>query len=423
MADLSGYTPIYIRTTGNDTTGDGSFGSPYATAQKGFDIAVATPSGNYVLDFGAGSFGGVVTGPNGWPARIAVRGVGATQSNIGGINGNAVSRIDEEDPEIGGWVTVQYPAEAGDIEIASDASVNLGAVSSDGAFADNVSSPPFAEMQAGNVTLTDCVASAVSANGGSNDTYDAYSNGGAVTLTGCVISGGISTRGGDAWLSGGGSGGAVSLTGCTVGGPITPHGGGALTTGGGGGSVTAFGCVLSAISTHGGTPGGPTADYAGGSGNVTLTETTCGNINTYGFPGFWAASGGAVSITDSVAGDINASGGEANNDYSGGGGSVTAIRSQCGSISTNGAPVTSNISATSVGSGGAVSITDSVVGAISAVGGYLENGYGHTGYAASGAVTLTGSSPLPDSISGGSLNTAGLSKGRGVNGSSILGLT
>ena len=49
---------IYIRTTGNDTTGNGSENSPYLTAQKAFEVAYVN-NGDYILDFGAGSFGGV----------------------------------------------------------------------------------------------------------------------------------------------------------------------------------------------------------------------------------------------------------------------------------------------------------------------------------------------------------------------------
>ena len=94
MADLSNYTPIYIRTTGNDTTGNGSSGSPYATAQKGYDIAVATVSGNYVLDFGVGNFSGVLLSQD-WPSRISIRGVNRLQTFLGNINGNGQDAVQD----------------------------------------------------------------------------------------------------------------------------------------------------------------------------------------------------------------------------------------------------------------------------------------------------------------------------------------
>lgn len=76
---------LHITTAGNDTTGDGSPGTPYATAQKAFDIAFAG-TGNYVLMFGVGNFGTVLC-PSGWPERIAVAGVGLYVSAINSIQG------------------------------------------------------------------------------------------------------------------------------------------------------------------------------------------------------------------------------------------------------------------------------------------------------------------------------------------------
>lgn len=43
---------IYVRTNGDDNTGDGSFAKPYRTAQKGFDIQAGDST--KVIEFGAG---------------------------------------------------------------------------------------------------------------------------------------------------------------------------------------------------------------------------------------------------------------------------------------------------------------------------------------------------------------------------------
>ena len=50
-------TILYVRTTGNDNN-SGTIGSPFRTAQKAFETAYFS-AGDYILDFGSGSFGGV----------------------------------------------------------------------------------------------------------------------------------------------------------------------------------------------------------------------------------------------------------------------------------------------------------------------------------------------------------------------------
>lgn len=46
MSDFAGYTPVYVRSSGNDSTGDGSAGSPYLTVKKGFEKAFAGAGGS-----------------------------------------------------------------------------------------------------------------------------------------------------------------------------------------------------------------------------------------------------------------------------------------------------------------------------------------------------------------------------------------
>jgi len=79
FAELYGSTVVtprtyHVTTAGNDTTGDGSLGKPYATAQKAFDIAFADTGVQSVIQLGVGDFGNVDC-PSGWPSHIALRGV------------------------------------------------------------------------------------------------------------------------------------------------------------------------------------------------------------------------------------------------------------------------------------------------------------------------------------------------------------
>ncbi|MEN3942995.1 hypothetical protein WJU23_16980 [Prosthecobacter sp. SYSU 5D2] len=90
----------YIRTDGNDTTGDGSPGKPFLTFQKAVD------EGFQNLDFGAGSFGG---------------------ATFAGLNSNIVLSIQGHRTELGnianyGYNTTLYVS--GDVRI--DSVVNSG---------------------------------------------------------------------------------------------------------------------------------------------------------------------------------------------------------------------------------------------------------------------------------------------------------
>ena len=124
MANLEQYTPIYIKSSGNDSTGDGSSGNPYLTAQKAFEVAYAG-TGLKVLDFTEGNFGGVnLNGFSDWPSRIAVRGVDSQSSVLGGIIGASkkISIISDKTVEIGeisGGSTVLTDCKAGKVNSAS----------------------------------------------------------------------------------------------------------------------------------------------------------------------------------------------------------------------------------------------------------------------------------------------------------------
>lgn len=326
MADLSGYTPIYIRTTGNDTTGDGSSGTPYATAQKGFDIAAATESGNYVLDFGAGSFGGVILDQD-WPSRIAVRGVSATESLLGGIETDRVDMIYDYE----NYFPIVEPSTGRSIALVSNETVNVGDITTTG----------------GN---------------GVTDAPSAGGNGGTVSLEDCVC-GDINSRGGFGTFSTG-SAGAVTLAGCVA--------GDVLATGGNG------------------PESGP---RQGGNGGATsLTDTVCLSITTTAATGY----GSAFPVS----------------------GSVTLLRSSSGQINALGADTPPDAFEPSV-AGPSVQLTDSNATGINVSGGLDYYGTRATG----GTITLSGSGTIPATLTGpSSVDSSGLRQGRGVNGSSILGL-
>lgn len=334
MANLSSHTPIYVRTTGDDTTGDGSLSAPFATAQKAWGVAIATPSGDYVLDFGAGSFGGVTLTQD-WPSRIAVRGVGATQSFLGGISGIGADQVFDWTE----FVEISPVGNGFNVSLISDRTVDIGGVTTSAGQIFETPADLSAPPKGGDVSLADC-------------------------KSGSVVAGGAP------WMV---IGGSVLLTGCES------------------GAVTSIG--------GGGWP----------SGVVSLVNSTAGLIDV----GSLGGGGGSVTLTDSVAGDI-----AAEPIFTGGSpaGSVSLLRSECGLIKVRGNKA---LWGQNGGSGGSVSMIDSRSGDIAANGGDTSEG-GTLG--PGGAVYLAGSTIIPNSILAGSVSTVDLQKGRGVNGSSILGV-
>ncbi len=196
MADLSTYSPIYIRTSGDDTTGDGSLAAPFATAQKGFETAYLG-TGNKVLDLGEGTFGGVnlnvafvptqvVIGydenggdimgagdpakPTEWPSRIAVRGVSVSLSNLGGIE------IGDDGEDAG---NARHS-----INITGNSSVNLGLIRPRSRGPYVVGGETYEDYvgTGGTVTLTDIHAGDILLRG-----IGETGAGGSVTLNNCIV--------------------------------------------------------------------------------------------------------------------------------------------------------------------------------------------------------------------------------------------
>jgi hypothetical protein len=188
-------TTLYITTLGSDEN-DGSIGSPFQTAQKAFDVAY-DGTGDFILDFGAGEFGGISISPEyyithrNWPSRISVRGQGSGSSSIGGILNQAYD----------------YNA-VGSITITSDKSVNLGDVNGRATFCVSVTPA--------NISLTNCVAGNIYTNFTESNCGGDALNGGNVTLVGGTY-GTINTSGQNASCNYfgysllGGSAGTVTL--------------------------------------------------------------------------------------------------------------------------------------------------------------------------------------------------------------------
>jgi len=478
MADLSGYSPIYVRSTGNDSTGDGSSGFPYLTAQKAFEVAWDAGSGNYVIDLGVGDFGGVnldTAGATSWPSRVAVRGVSTSQSNLGGIAANGANEYYDDDEEVMAWVD----ATAGKaVTVVGNSTANLGNVNTNGGNPDSGSATQQGKDGA-NISLTDITAGDLNSSGGGNESFgQAAGNPGTITLSN-VVAGTLSANGASVSFSysenGPSGGAAISVTSSTVG-AISTTGGGGTNGGAGGGAVTlASSSTAASVNTTGGygTYGG------GGGGAVTVTASTVtGNIETGGGgsnpfeSGYGSGNAGAVTITSSTVGNITARSGEGAN--TGNGGSVTATSSVIGNVWTS----SNSAGSGSAGASGSVTMTNCVAGTITTYGGNSDSVAGNGGDVsltnssvaaifshvgsnpisgaiytngdggnvtlvssnvsgeidtlgpvdynsvrrAGGSVTMSGSSTIPNNIKCGHLITTNLNKGRGVNGSNILGV-
>ena len=531
MADLSGRTPIYVRTTGNDTTGNGSLSTPFATPQRAFEAAYwdanakphlglttitvdvqddvyvvegtfyaanaaacsfeadASTSGglsnlafavviasaikaacsvaveiegivggeaapatiyirnkefdtgtnrtppsitaggvsatlayttstidpvvdtaSYVLDLGAGTFGGVNlydAHATEWPSRIAVRGAGKTSSLLGGVN---ASSRDVLAVDVGGYnyVVLLDTVPPCEVAIVSNKTVNLGDVTAHGGYVSDTwgGITGVTPRQGENITLTDCVAGDLS-NGGTYGHYEApgagaanYPGSGTVTLTGCEAGDITTTSYGGLWSYTGLNGsGSVTVTGSTV---------GDITTQAVGSDSNQY--------------------YFGSSGHVTVTNSAVGNINAQ--IGASAGYGGNAALPVGDGGDVTVTSSTVGNNLTGepsavvswnnkaDGGNVTVSSSTVGNINTVGTD-TENQNGIVPSHSGDVTISNSVTGNIAANGG-ADGGTGALGIG--GVVELVGNVPLPGIILCGELDTTALDKGRGVNGSSILGV-
>ena len=174
------FITIYVRTTGSDSNNGSSAGSAFLTAQAAFNYtrnqAISYPSNTYALDFGAGTYGGIIlrgddysqVAPLSWPQNLQIKGAGAASTFLGGIDGNAGSPGNYSN--IGPYNESQYlGASAGaSINITSDKSINLGNITANG-------SPGGDDAQnyqqnnsggGGSITLNNCIAGNITAQTG-----------------------------------------------------------------------------------------------------------------------------------------------------------------------------------------------------------------------------------------------------------------
>lgn len=158
---------------------------------------------------------------------------------------------------------------------------------------------------AGSITLDTVTATgeAITANG-TGTPYNSFSNGGSIIVTDSIV-GTLSAIGGDA------SNDAAP-----------------------GGNVTVVNSTTGNIVTSGGT-----SYRAGAPGTVDVTDSIVGNIDTHGSvsqaEGAFA-SGGSVTITNSTTGTVDASGGNSTASNAAAGGTVTVVTSTTGNITVDG---------------------------------------------------------------------------------------
>jgi hypothetical protein len=311
---------------------------------------------------------------------------------------------------------------------------------------------------AGVISLTDSTAGNISASASSfNFTYGdpAATPGGVITLDNSTA-GNIVVNGGDITYSNvntsysnyyGGVGGSVALTTNSHAGSIVASGGAGgdtSNTSGSGGVVRLTDSTANDIIVAGANGGNNGYGQGGSGGSVTLVRSASSNINAIGGNGGDGSlitygcgdggNGGVVSLTDSSANNIFVVGGSGNSSgadqaYGGHAGSITLVRSNVGPLygvgGSGGAAATlgSDPGRTATGGNGSyILLNDSNSGDINTFGG---SGGSINSVPASrgnvGSIFLVGNCILPNNIIG-NLSTSSLQKGRGVNGSGILGI-
>jgi len=278
MADLSSYTPIYIRANGNDSTGDGSINAPFLTAQiafeRAYDISQYAGSNELlVLDFGIGNFGGVnlvTANASEWPNNIAVRGISSEESFLGGVNGNGIEGVFDYET----YTYIVEPTPGSHISITSNSTINLGNITANGG---NSGGGYAGGMNGGNIELTDIVVNNINSNGSDTVGGNNSGAGGTILLMRSITEGEIISNGG--YSSG--------------------------STAGQGGSITIIDSTTRTISANGGS-----GDYGGNGGSIIITNSRSGNITasagygSYGYPGYSNGSNGSIIVNNGATGNI-----------------------------------------------------------------------------------------------------------------------
>lgn len=477
MSDFTGYTPVYVRSSGNDTTGNGMINTPYATVARAFKHAYFGTSADIVG-----------TEPTQQIMVIQAAGFVAIESVDARVLADKDLTITYYDSTISSFTAHTINSSAIDsFQAATDIANNMP-----------VSSSMYASVSGNNVTIYSgntgpcpdntyngdwfavsgtLVASQISNTSpvayipvaASSNSYvidvgsgnfngvnlnNIYSyNNGIYVYTGnwpnrIAVRGAGSSSSNFGGVNGAGTDGlydyiTTTETPATAGktvtiisdlsvslGNISTAGGSADSlfsySGENGGNISLTDCVCGDLNSSGGDATGPSvAGTAGQGGSITLTNcrvtsnvTSSGGSAIDGTGIDAGRSAGALSITDSsITGNVSANGG----DGYGAGANITITRSSCGTVSANGgaAANTTGGNDKAGANAGNISITDSICGNISATAGVGAPNYPNGN---PGSVTLSGISTLPNIINAGYVNTTNLRKGRGVNGSSILAI-
>ncbi len=332
-AIISVTTPeIYLRMTGNDTTGVmNNPALPFLTAQAAADAIVTyapTAARPIIVDVGAGSFGNIVVSQN-FGSFVTWRGVSSATSIMGNISAsgtNGAAGVAVGDPVAGDY-NGQPGTNGKNITITSDYNIQFGNVTSNGG------------------------------NGGAH-ALDPVTNaskpglpgkGGRLTLYGKF--GILTSQGGDGHA--GGEGGSIYIYDTSTSLSINASGGQDLCTvatfcattvsSGEGGYVRVYAgsAVTGSIVTNGGDNDGLDAEgtqATGKGGAVYVGGTVSGNITTNGGDTYDARVGKGGNVTvdvlGSVAGTINATSGVTSNIGIGSAGGVVIVRGSAQDIYT-----------------------------------------------------------------------------------------
>lgn len=207
---ISNPNVFYIRSTGNDSTGDGTIGKPYLTAQVAYNTGLAT-STPFVLDLGIGTF--TISSDIDITDKMMVRGCG------GRMNSNAFTTLTistakppETDAEGGSAYAIYV--------IASDVYLILNAT---GANVDETDGGSYTCGNGGSVIVNGDgnVYVTAFASGGSGTSVSGSTNGGnggQITINGCIGYDSLTTVAGGGSGGGGtpGMNGSVSLDNCDI---------------------------------------------------------------------------------------------------------------------------------------------------------------------------------------------------------------
>jgi len=275
-ATQTNYT-IYVNTTGNDSTGDGSVGSPYATFQKGVDEAISRGNSNskvYSVYLAAGTYSSFSGTTRPYASTLQIFGEGPKNTLVGDL-----------------YLTLS----AGDpVKIISDHSVTFTNITIAGYAGATGAAGTNGDPGADGTEESPDGASGTDGTGG--DAGGSGDPGLDIRVSGVTASGTISAPGaggGQGGQGGNGGGGGNAYSGASGNGGNGGNGGtgGDGGPGGNGGNLYAYDTRCGIFSTAGGVGGGP--GNGGGFGFGGLVGLTPGNNGTSGGGGINSGATGS----------------------------------------------------------------------------------------------------------------------------------